>query len=220
MPQRTWTDDQLRAAVASSKSWLRVSRALGLRGSGNTNAALKRHAARLGLDTSHLPGSIDRRPARTRRFTDEDLCVAVAESVTVAEVMRRLGYQPSGGMHRYIKVQIRRLDLDTSHFVGQGWARGKPNPNAFRPRPLAEWLVEGSSIGGSHLMRRLIAAGLKQARCERCGRTEWEGETIPLHLDHVNGVPNDNRFENLRVLCPNCHALTPTYCGRNRGRVA
>jgi hypothetical protein len=91
-----------------------------------TNAALKRHAVRLGLDTSHLPGSIDRRPVRTRRFTDEDLCVAVAESITLAEVMRRLGYEPSGWMHRYIKVQIGRLDLDTSHFVGQGWARGKP----------------------------------------------------------------------------------------------
>ncbi|MEA3056309.1 MAG: hypothetical protein QOD30_1741 [Actinomycetota bacterium] len=56
------------------------------------------------------------------------------------------------------------------------------------------------------------------ARCQHCGRAQWRCRPIPLELDHVNGDPTDNRFENLRVLCPNCHALTDTYCGRNRGR--
>lgn len=134
--------------------------------------------------------------------------------------MRTLGYSPSGGMHRYMKAQIKRLDLDTSHFLGQGWNRGGSSPSAFKRRPIEELLVNGSSIGGSNLLRRLIREGLKEARCESCHRSTWRGEPVPLELDHINGDPADNRLENLRALCPNCHALTPTYCGRkNRGRV-
>ena len=133
--------------------------------------------------------------------------------------MRRLGYQPSGGMHRWIKAHIGRLGLDTSHFVGQGWARGKRPKGGFKARPIEEWLVKGSSIGGSQLLKRLIREGYKEARCEECQRERWRGHPVPLHLDHINGDPTDNRLENLRALCPNCHALTPTYCGRNRGRV-
>jgi hypothetical protein len=119
-------------------------------------------------------------------------------------------------MHRFIKAHIKRLDLDTSHFLGQGWSRGKPTASSFAPRPIEELLVDGTSIGGSRLLRRLVREGLKEARCESCQRACWRGFDIPLELDHVNGDPTDNRVENLRVLCPNCHALTPTYCGRNR----
>lgn len=86
-------------------------------------------------------------------------------------------------------------------------------------RHIDELLVAGSSIGGSRLLRRLIREGYKEARCEACQQSEWQGKPIPLELDHINGDPTDNRLENLGVLCPNCHALTPTYCGRNRGRV-
>ena len=126
--------------------------------------------------------------------------------------MRALGYQPSGGMHRYIRNKLAELRIDTSHFTGQSWANGKSFPS--RARPLAEILVADSTYGGSRLRQRLIKAGLKEARCEHCGLDEWRGQRLPLTLDHINGDPRDNRLENLRILCSNCHSLTPTWCAR------
>jgi hypothetical protein len=119
-------------------------------------------------------------------------------------------------MHRYFRQQIANLELDTSHFVGQAWAKGRPHKGRNRV-PLTEILVESSTYkGNSDLRKRLIAEGLKPAHCEWCGSDTWLGEPLPLHLDHVNGDHTDNRLENLRILCPNSHALTPTWCGRNR----
>lgn len=191
---------------------------MGLSHGGRTYAVLRARAAKLEVVTGHLPDAVDGRPVRRRRFTDDDLRRAVATSESVAAVMRELGYEPSGGMHRFIRAHIKRLELDTTHFVGQAWARGRKLSTGFRRRPIEEILVNGSSIGGSALLRRLIAEGLREARCDACGRTEWEGQPIPLELDHVNGDPTDNRLDNLRPLCPNCHALTETYCGRKRAR--
>jgi hypothetical protein len=75
--------------------------------------------------------------------------------------------------------------------------------------------VAGSSfMRPSRLRQRLIAEGLKAPRCENCGLSSWRGELLPLALDHINGDPHDNRLENLRILCPNCHSLTDTWCGR------
>lgn len=80
------------------------------------------------------------------------------------------------------------------------------------PLPLEELLVRGRQTGRTHLKRRLFAAGLLQERCYDCGIVEWCGKPLSLHLDHINGVPDDNRLENLRLLCPNCHSQTPTFC--------
>jgi 5-methylcytosine-specific restriction endonuclease McrA len=84
-------------------------------------------------------------------------------------------------------------------------------------RDLADLLVSGSQANSDRLRRRLIRSGIKNALCEICGNTEWNGQPISLELDHVNGKSNDNRLENLRILCPNCHAQTETYRGRNIG---
>ena len=216
MPRpRTWTDDDLREAVAASSTWREVSRRLGLRAGGRSHQQLQQHVARLGLNTSHLPAMIDGRVRPPRAWTDDDLRDAVRESVSIAGLLRRLGYQPSGGMHRFIKAHIRRLELDTSHFTGQSWAKGRRLSTGFRARPLDEILVANSTYSSSGgLRRRLIREGLKEPRCEICGLDTWRGEPLPLALDHVNGDPTDNRLENLRILCPNCHALTDTWCAR------
>jgi hypothetical protein len=178
---------------------------------------LRRHIARLGIDASHLPPTGDRSLSRRRNFwTDAQLAEAVREGQSTADVMRRLGYQPNGGIHRMITRKITNLGLDTSHFVGQSWARGRKLPTQ-RVIPLEAILVANSSYAcTAKLRQRLIKAGLKAARCEGCGLSEWQGRPLPLALDHINGVHTDNRLENLRILCPNCHALTDTWCARNR----
>ncbi|GAA4976020.1 hypothetical protein GCM10025792_20390 [Pseudonocardia tropica] len=212
MPRaRRWTDEELVAAVAAARTLAEVCRALGLRP--GRYDRLRAHIARVGADASHLPGPVEGR--RRHHWTDDDLADAVRSSVSLAEVMRRLGYRPSGGMHRFLRSHIRTLGLDTSHFTGRAWARGRTFPGRRPVRPLSEILVRDSDHRGSAgLRRRLIAEGLRAARCEQCGLTEWRGSPAPLELDHINGDHTDNRLEHLRILCSNCHSLTETWCGR------
>ena len=80
-------------------------------------------------------------------------------------------------------------------------------------------LVENSTYrNATKLKNRLIEEGIKEYKCERCKNIEWEGEPIPLQIHHINGIHNDNRIENIQLLCPNCHSLTDTYAGKNANR--
>jgi hypothetical protein len=119
-----------------------------------------------------------------------------------------------GGNQGRIKRRIEDLALDTSHFVGEAWRRGATTP-VVPAKPLREFLVRGRFVNTSGLKKRLISEGLKEPRCEQCRRKTWNRRSIPLELDHINGRRDDNRLVNLRVLCPNCHAQTDTYRGRN-----
>jgi hypothetical protein len=209
-----WTDAQLTEAVAASRSLAEVCRRLGLAPGGGTYRTLRRHLDRLGVRPGGVP--VPEPARRRRRWTEEEFVAAVRESATVAGVLRRLGHEPNGGMHRLVVRKIANLGLDTSHFTGRSWAKGLTLPRGPR-RPLEQALVVNSTFTNTARLReRLVAAGLKQASCELCGLAEWRGRPLPLALDHVNGVHTDNRLENLRILCPNCHAQTDTWCARNR----
>jgi hypothetical protein len=84
--------------------------------------------------------------------------------------------------------------------------------------PLAQLCAASASRGRWNLKRRLVAAGLKQPRCELCGLDSWRDRPLALALHHINGVRDDNRLDNLQLLCPNCHSQTETFAGRNARR--
>lgn len=184
---------------------------------GGNYETVRRKITELGIGGEHLRQV--RKGRRPSACTDEEVADAVKSSRSLAEVLGKLGVRPGGNQGR-MRTRIREMGLDTSHFVGQGWRTGTRRP-VVPPKPLDEILVEGRyARSTSHLRKRLIAEGLKDHRCEGCFMASWNDQPIPLELDHVNGRRDDNRLQNLRVLCPNCHAQTDTYRGRNIGMAA
>jgi HNH endonuclease len=151
---------------------------------------------------------------RGPRYTEQQARTAIGAAHSYSEALRLLGVRPAGGNHATLKKYASAWGISTSHFE---WPRVRPYHR--EPRPLEEVLVEGSGYARRQLKRRLIAEGLKEPRCEMCGQgDEWRGRRMALVLDHVNGVWNDNRLENLRILCPNCNATLDTHCGRKNRR--
>ena len=135
---------------------------------------------------------------------------------SIAEALRRLGLVPAGGNHASLRKLIERYDISTEHFDPY-WAQHLPRPS--RAIPLEQILVENSTYHRNHLKRRLYDAGLKMRRCELCGQDEhWHGREMALILDHINGIPTDNRPENLQIVCANCAATLDTHCGRKNRR--
>jgi hypothetical protein len=148
------------------------------------------------------------------RYTEADARAAVATSLSYAEALRRLGLRPVGGNHRLFRKYVDEIwRIPTDHF--DPWANTRRNLNHVNRIPLEEVLVEGSTYKRAALKLRLFKEGLKRPVCEMCGQDEtWNGRRLALILDHVNGVPDDNRLENLRIVCPNCAATLDTHCGR------
>jgi Zn finger protein HypA/HybF involved in hydrogenase expression len=152
-----------------------------------------------------------------RTWSDATLVEVVPFAHSVADVLRKLGLgHIGGGNYMSIKAAIRRLNLDTSHWSGQGHRRGLPViPQKFSP-PLLDVLVEHSTYSRAALKKRLLREGLLKNECVACGLgTVWQCKPLVLVLDHQNGVHDDARIENLRLLCPNCNSQQPTFAGRN-----
>jgi hypothetical protein len=155
-------------------------------------------------------------PGRGPSYTEQEARAAIAASKSWAESLRRLGLCPTGGAWRILKKYAERWQISTEHFDPRAACGANLKRKA---RPLPEVLVAGSTYGRQHVKRRLLAEGLKEPRCELCGQDEtWRGRPMSMILDHINGVRDDHRLENLRMVCPNCAATLDTHCGR-RNRI-
>lgn len=155
--------------------------------------------------------------AKKKRLSDSAFIAAVKNNRSAAGVLRAIGLDPcGGGNYNTVRDLIKHLNLDTSHWTGKGHLRGKSNPNAQK-RPMDYYLRENSKVTNrSSLKDRLIKEGLLKNECAVCQiEPRWNNKPLVLVLDHKNGINNDYRLSNIRLLCPNCNSQTDTFTGKN-----
>lgn len=142
-------------------------------------------------------------------ISDVDFSLFVKNSNYFYEIAKKCGYKTKSNiklvLRDKIKERIEKLGLDISHF------------KYVKPKPLNDWLkILEKPHRLSSLKKRILKEGLLKEECILCGQKNvWNGKKLILQLDHINGNTKDNRIENLRMLCPNCHSQTETYC-RNK----
>lgn len=148
--------------------------------------------------------------SKVYQVSDEQFREIVANNTTYSDCLRALGLGTKGGSSTDIlKRRIKELECSTEHF-------GRSCGGKQAKHDLVDVLVENSTYANiSSLKRRLVRENVLEYKCAICGISEWLGKEISLQLDHINGINNDHRAENLRFLCPNCHSQTNTYGGKN-----
>lgn len=206
-----FTTEELREAAASETSMRGVASALGVPDDSRSRATLSRMLQARQIDVSHFT-------YRRVPISEGKLRELVRTSASYADVMRGLGLEVNDTNHRRVRRATARLDLDTSHFKRRSWGRlERPAPAPVAHRVLLVLPDHAGRTNRNQLHRALTELGVAYA-CESCGNTgEWLGQPMTLQIDHVSGDWRDNRRENLRYLCPNCHSLTETWCRQKGG---
>lgn len=212
MPVSPYTRERLAEAASSSRTLSEALGKLGVDPKSSTRRYIHERMKRLGVDTSHFERETG------ARWTREVLEPAVAASTTMNDVLRYLGIEVVGGHHTHISRRIKAYGIDTSHFqrpsrIGLPVQRHSPQQLLVRQEP-----SNARRMQSDRLKRAMTELGIVE-RCAMC-ETEplWRGHPLPLEVDHIDGDWRNNRIENLRLLCPNCHSTTDTYRGRAKGR--
>lgn len=149
------------------------------------------------------------------KYTKELLEPIVAESVSVADVLRKLGKRQSGSIATHLSKVIKKFEIDTSHFLGQAANCGSKHKGGPKKKTWKQILVKrkGDTRQKAFKLRRALVECGRTYSCEECHIEQWNGKEIKLQVDHKNGDWTDDRPDNLRFLCPNCHSQTANHSG-------
>lgn len=177
--------------------------------------AIKEQVKKLGLKMLE-----EERKKSNIKYSKETVENAVKNADCFANAIRNLRLIAQAGNYKSIKKLIHYYEIDTSHFLTQSeLTKLRIKNSGFKQKQIniENRLTENSTIRNCTLKEKLYKDNIKERKCEECGQDEnWRGRTFSLILDHINGINNDNRLENLRILCPNCNATLDTHCSNNR----
>lgn len=160
-----------------------------------------------------------------KHITKEELEEVVKKCESFRQVANALGLCQTGSTLTRIKVKVENYGIDTKHFTGQLWSKGKTALEDDRIRSSGssydEVFCENSKASPSYVKNLLLKKEFVKYECAICGQgPEWNGKPLALQMDHINGMRNDHRLQNLRILCPHCHSQTDTFCAKNKKKKA
>jgi len=196
---KSWTDEQLLKCFPKATSYHHLATMLGLK---RINRSVQRKIKEYNLDVSNLE-KLRKQHYRIDKtnYKIEEVKKLCVESYSYASILRKLGLRDCGGNYGTLKKYIKQFKIDISHFKRESHLAGKTGLTKEKYKTKA-------GIRNQLLVKR-------GHKCERCKRTEWEGEQIKIEMHHVDGNNKNNEESNLQLLCPNCHSLTPNFRGRN-----